>query len=166
MSWIDGTASAVRYDPDANGIVVLTLDDPAADVNLLNDAYRESMAIAVDRLQRERDDGTGVTGVVVTSAKDTFFAGADLRRLSQAGAQDAARVFAEIEHVKGQLRRLETLGRPVVAAVNGSALGAGLEIALACHHRIALDDPTAELGLPEVTLGLLPGVGGVTRVVR
>jgi 3-hydroxyacyl-CoA dehydrogenase / enoyl-CoA hydratase / 3-hydroxybutyryl-CoA epimerase len=166
MSGSDGTASAVRYDRDADGIVVLTLDDPAADVNLLNDAYRESMAAAVDRLEGERDDGTGVTGVVVTSAKHTFFAGADLRRLSEAGAEDAARVFAEIEDVKGQLRRLEKLGRPVVAAVNGSALGAGLEIALACHHRIALDDPATELGLPEVTLGLLPGVGGVTRVVR
>src|SRR3954470_3640295 len=71
MSGSDGTASAVRYDRDADGIVVLTLDDPAADVNLLNDAYRESMAVAVDRLERERDDGTGVTGVVVTSAKDT-----------------------------------------------------------------------------------------------
>src|SRR3954462_4557632 len=97
MSGIDGTASAVRYDRDADGIVVLTLDDPAADVNLLNDAYRESMAIAVDRLERQRDDATGVTGVVVTSAKDTFFAGADLKRLSEARAEDAARVFAEIE---------------------------------------------------------------------
>jgi 3-hydroxyacyl-CoA dehydrogenase/enoyl-CoA hydratase/3-hydroxybutyryl-CoA epimerase len=75
-------------------------------------------------------------------------------------------VFAEIEEIKAQLRRLERLGRPVVAALNGAALGAGLEIALACHHRVALDAPRTELGLPEVTLGLLPGGGGVTRVVR
>jgi 3-hydroxyacyl-CoA dehydrogenase / enoyl-CoA hydratase / 3-hydroxybutyryl-CoA epimerase len=160
------TRSAVRYDRDADGIVVLTLDDPTAEVNLVNDLYRESMGAAVARLERERADGPGVTGVVVTSAKRTFFAGADLRSLSGAGPEDAARVFAEIEEIKAQLRRLERFGRPVVAALNGAALGAGLEIALACHRRVALDAPRTELGLPEVTLGLLPGGGGVTRVVR
>ena len=84
----------------------------------------------------------------------------------QAGPDDAADVFAEVEGIKADLRRLETLGKPVVAAINGAALGGGLEIALACHHRIAVDDPRTQLGLPEVTLGLLPGGGGVTRTVR
>ena len=70
------------------------------------------------------------------------------------------------ESIKADLRRLETLGRPVVAAINGAALGGGLEIALACHHRIVVDDPKVDLGLPEATLGLLPGGGGVTRTVR
>jgi 3-hydroxyacyl-CoA dehydrogenase/enoyl-CoA hydratase/3-hydroxybutyryl-CoA epimerase len=86
--------------------------------------------------------------------------------MMQAGPEDAPALFAEVETIKKDLRRLETLGRPVVAAINGAALGGGLEIALACHHRIAYDDPRTELGLPEVTLGLLPGGGGVTRVVR
>ena len=157
------TPSAVRYEQDPDGIVVLTLDDPTSSANTMNDLYVASMGAAVDRLEAERD---GVTGVVVTSAKKTFFAGGDLKKMVRSGPEDAADVFAGIEAIKAQLRRLETLGRPVVAAINGAALGGGLEIALACHHRIALDDPRTQLGLPEVTLGLLPGGGGVTRVVR
>ena len=83
----------------------------------------------------------------------------------QAGPDDAPRIFETIEAIKADLRRLELLGRPVVAAINGAALGGGLEIALACHHRIAVEG-RYELGLPEVSLGLLPGGGGVTRLVR
>jgi 3-hydroxyacyl-CoA dehydrogenase / enoyl-CoA hydratase / 3-hydroxybutyryl-CoA epimerase len=155
--------SAVRYEKDADGIVVLTLDDPTASANTMNELYKASMGAVVDRLEDEKDS---VTGVVVASAKRTFFAGGNLHRMVEAGPEDAARLFAEVEEMKAQLRRLETLGRPVVAAINGAALGGGLEIALACHHRIAFDDRRTELGLPEVTLGLLPGGGGVTRVVR
>ncbi len=157
------TQSAVRYDQDADGIVVLTLDDPTQSANTMNELYKESMGAAIDRLEAEKD---GVTGVVVASGKKTFFAGGDLKRMIQAGPDDAAEIFAMVEGVKAQLRRLETLGKPVVAAINGAALGGGLEITLACHHRIAFDDPRTELGLPEVSLGLLPGGGGVTRVVR
>jgi 3-hydroxyacyl-CoA dehydrogenase/enoyl-CoA hydratase/3-hydroxybutyryl-CoA epimerase len=156
-------ASAVRYDRDDDGIVVLTLDDPTSSANTMNDLYRSAMGAAVDRLEAERED---LTGVVVTSAKKTFFAGGDLKAMVQAGSEDAPAVFAMAESVKAQLRRLETLGRPVVAAINGAALGGGLEIALACHRRIVVDDDTVVLGLPEVTLGLLPGGGGVTRTVR
>jgi len=160
---VSTSTSAVRYDRDADGIVVLTLDDPTSSANTMNDLYRESMGAAVDRLEAERED---IAGVVVTSAKKTFFAGGDLKAMVQAGPADAPAVFAMAESVKAQLRRLETLGRPVVAAVNGAALGGGLEIALACHHRIVVDDDKVFLGLPEVTLGLLPGAGGVTRTVR
>ncbi len=155
--------SSVRYDRDDDGIVVLTLDDPESSANTMNERYVASMGAALDRLEAERDE---ITGVVVTSAKKTFFAGGDLKGMVQAGPDDAADVFALAETVKAQLRRLETLGRPVVAAINGSALGGGLEIALACHRRIAVDDPRTQLGFPEVTLGLLPGGGGVTRTVR
>jgi 3-hydroxyacyl-CoA dehydrogenase/enoyl-CoA hydratase/3-hydroxybutyryl-CoA epimerase len=123
------------------------------------------MGAAIDRLESEIAAGE-VAGVVVASAKKTFFAGADLKQLVTAGPEDAAEIFAEIETVKAQLRRLETCGKPVVAAINGTALGGGLEITLACHHRIAVDDRRIELGLPEVSLGLLPGGGGVTRTVR
>ncbi len=103
---------------------------------------------------------------MVTSAKKTFFAGGNLKGMLAAGPGDAEAVFTLGQDIKADLRRLEKLGKPVVAAINGAALGGGLEITLACHHRIVVDDPKAELGLPEATLGLLPGGGGVTRTVR
>ena len=155
--------TAVHYERDGEGIVTLTLDDPTSSANTMNDLYVASMGECVDRLEAERTD---VVGVVVTSAKKTFFAGGNLKKMMAAGPDDAPTVFAGVETMKSQLRRLETLGRPVVAAVNGTALGGGLEITLACHHRVVVDDDTISLGLPEVTLGLLPGGGGVTRVVR
>ena len=155
--------SAVRYARDADGIVTLTLDDPNASANTMNELYKDSMAAAVDRLHLEVDD---VTGVVIASAKKTFFAGGDLKSMVAVHKEDAAEVFALCESVKAGLRRLETYPRPVVAAINGAALGGGFEIALAANHRIALDDPKVELGLPEASLGLLPGGGGVTRIVR
>ena len=157
------TESAVKYDQDADGIVVLTLDDPTSSANTMNELYKESMSAAVDRLYAEKDS---VTGVVVTSAKKTFFAGGDLKGMLRATPEDARAIFEMGEGIKADLRRLEKLGKPVVAAINGAALGGGLEIALACHRRITVDDPKIDLGLPEVTLGLLPGGGGVTRTVR
>lgn len=158
--------SMIRYERGDDGIVILTMDDPGASANTMNEAYIAAMGAAVDRLEAERDSETGLTGVVLTSAKKTFFAGGNLRELQRRRPEDAAAFFTHVELVKSQLRRIERLGRPVVAAVNGTALGGGLEIALACHHRIAVDDPRISLGLPEVTLGLLPGGGGVTRLVR
>ena len=155
--------SAVRYEQDADGIVTLTLDDPTASANTMNELYRTSMHAAVDRLYDERAPSPGV---VVTSAKKTFFAGGDLAAMMQATPDDAPAIFAELEAMKADLRRLEKLPHPVVAAINGAALGGGYEIALACHHRIVVDDPSAVVGLPEATLGLLPGGGGVTRVTR
>jgi 3-hydroxyacyl-CoA dehydrogenase/enoyl-CoA hydratase/3-hydroxybutyryl-CoA epimerase len=155
--------NTIRWDQDADGIVTLTLDDPSQRANTMTTAYQTSMNAAVDRLYAEKDS---VTGVVITSGKDTFFAGGDLKLLAQVTDENAAEFGAGVTAIKADLRRLETLGRPVVAALNGAALGGGLEIALACHHRIALDNPKAQFGLPEVTLGLLPGGGGVTRIVR
>ncbi|WP_190821542.1 3-hydroxyacyl-CoA dehydrogenase NAD-binding domain-containing protein [Saccharopolyspora pogona] len=155
--------NTIRWESDADGIVVLTLDDPQQQANTMNERYQRSMAETVQRLEDERDN---ITGVVLTSAKRTFFAGGDLRELVQARPGDAERVAETTTGVKRQLRRLETLGVPVVAALGGTALGGGLEIALACHHRIALKNPEARFGFPEVTLGLLPGAGGVVRTVR
>src|SRR4051812_11298444 len=155
--------TAVRYDRDADGIVTLTLDDPTASANTMNELYQESMAVAVQRLYDEVDS---VTGVVIASAKKTFFAGGNLKSMMQATRDDAAAVFALGEAVKAGLRRLELYPKPVVAAINGAALGGGYEICLACNHRIAVDDDSVKIGLPESTLGLLPGGGGVTRVVR
>ncbi|HZX09036.1 3-hydroxyacyl-CoA dehydrogenase NAD-binding domain-containing protein [Kribbella sp.] len=152
----------IEWKNDA-GVVTLTLNDPDASANTMNDAYVEAMGRTVERLVAEK---ALLKGVIVTSAKSTFFAGGNLQQLSRIQPSDAAQVFETIEEVKRQLRVLETLGVPVVAAINGSALGGGLEIALACHHRIVADNNRIELGVPEVTLGLLPGGGGVTRTVR
>jgi 3-hydroxyacyl-CoA dehydrogenase/enoyl-CoA hydratase/3-hydroxybutyryl-CoA epimerase len=157
------SGNTIRWDQDADGIVTLTLDDPNERANTMNDAFRSSLTATIDRLEAEKD---AVTGVIVTSGKDTFFAGGNLKLLSQVTDANAAEFAAGVEKIKADFRRLETLGKPVVAALNGAALGGGLEIALACHHRVALDNPKSQFGFPEVTLGLLPGAGGVTRSVR
>jgi 3-hydroxyacyl-CoA dehydrogenase / enoyl-CoA hydratase / 3-hydroxybutyryl-CoA epimerase len=155
--------STIRWEQDADGVVVLTMDDPNQSANTMNLAFVESLGRVVERLEAEKD---GIAGVVVTSAKKTFFAGGDLKDMIRSTREQAPDIFAFIGRIKALLRRLETLGKPVVAAINGAALGGGLEIALACHHRIAADVKGSQIGLPEVTLGLLPGGGGVTRTVR
>jgi len=155
--------NTIKWDKDADGIVTLTLDDPTGSANVMNEHYIESMGEAVQRLAAEKDS---ITGVVITSAKNTFFAGGDLKSMINLGPENAGEAFDLVERVKKDLRTLETLGKPVVAAINGAALGGGLEIALACHHRIAADVKGLVVGFPEVTLGLLPGGGGVTRTVR
>ncbi|MCC3780045.1 enoyl-CoA hydratase/isomerase family protein, partial [Streptomyces sp. UNOB3_S3] len=157
------TPTTIRYDRGDDGVVTLTLDDPTQSANTMNDAFKASLTAVADRLEAEKES---VRGVIFTSAKKTFFAGGDLRELIKATPADAQHVFDAGMTVKRDLRRIETLGVPVVAAINGAALGGGYEIALACHHRVALDAPGTKIGLPEVTLGLLPGGGGVTRTVR
>lgn len=154
---------AIRYEKGQDQIVVLTIDMPGQSANTMNAVYREAMAACVARLQAEQES---IAGVIVTSAKKTFFAGGDLNELIKVGKAEAQAFYAMVLTLKGQLRALETLGKPVVAAINGAALGGGWEICLACHHRVALDDPSLQIGLPEVTLGLLPGGGGVVRMVR
>jgi 3-hydroxyacyl-CoA dehydrogenase/enoyl-CoA hydratase/3-hydroxybutyryl-CoA epimerase len=153
----------IRWEQGADGVVVLVLDDPRQSANTMNTRYVESMSAVVDRLATEIDS---ITGVVITSAKKTFFAGGDLNELLAAKPEDADEMTRHTNRVKAQLRRLETLGKPVVAAINGAALGGGLEIALAAHHRIAIDGKGVVIGLPEVGLGLLPGGGGIVRSVR
>lgn len=154
---------AIHWTRDDDGVVILTIDDPAASVNTMNEAYTRSMEASVARLEAERDK---ITGVILASGKKSFFAGGDLNILRRSTPERAAEQTAHIDHVKRQLRRLEQLGRPVVAAINGTALGGGLEVALAAHRRIAADVPGSQIGQPEVTLGLLPGGGGITRLVR
>ncbi|MGY4103280.1 3-hydroxyacyl-CoA dehydrogenase NAD-binding domain-containing protein [Nocardia sp. R16R-3T] len=153
----------IGWEQDSDGIVVLTMDDPNQGANTMNELYKTSMTATVDRLEAEKDN---ITGVVLTSAKKTFFAGGDLKNMIQVGPQDSQALMAELGTIKSALRRLETLGKPVVSAINGAALGGGLEITLATHYRIAADVPGVQLGMPEVTLGLLPGGGGVVRTVR
>jgi len=155
--------NAIAYEKGQDNIVVLTMDMPGQSANTMNAVYREAMAETVERLEQERDE---IAGVIITSAKKTFFAGGDLKELVKVTPADAESFYRMVLGLKAQLRRLETLGKPVVAAINGAALGGGWELALACHYRIAIDQPAVKLGLPEVTLGLLPGGGGVVRMVR
>ena len=153
--------SAFNYEKDADGIVTVTMDMPGP-VNAMNQLYRETMAATVNRLEQE----IGLAGVVIASAKSTFFAGGDLNELTDFKPGDEADFQAKIELTKNDLRRLERLPVPVVAAINGAALGGGFEIALACNYRVLLNSPAALVGLPEVSLGLLPGGGGIVRLVH
>ena len=153
----------IKWEQDADGIVTLTMDDPDQGANTMNKTFQDSLAETTDRLVAEKDS---ITGIIITSGKKTFFAGGDLGILSKATKADAPELEAQSLAMKKNLRTIETLGVPVVAAINGAALGGGLEIALACHHRVALDVKGSEIGLPEVSLGLLPGGGGVARTVR
>jgi len=153
---------SIRYEKDADNIVHLIFDNPSESANLMNAAFRESFAEAIAKLQAETD----LAGVILRSAKSTFFAGADLKEMFAARDEGAEAMWAVAQPLKQQMRVLETLGKPVVAAINGAALGGGWELCLCAQHRIALDSPKITLGLPEVTLGLLPGGGGVVRMVR
>ncbi|MEV6274534.1 3-hydroxyacyl-CoA dehydrogenase NAD-binding domain-containing protein [Nocardia sp. NPDC051832] len=153
----------IGWEQDSDGIVVLTMDDPNQGANTMNELYKNSMSATVDRLEAEKDS---ITGVVLTSAKKTFFAGGDLKNMMKVGPEDGQGLMDELANIKGALRRLEQLGKPVVSAINGAALGGGLEITLATHYRIAADVRGLKIGLPEVKLGLLPAGGGVTRTVR
>jgi len=151
----------MHYERDDDGIVTVTMD-MSGPVNAMNEEFRNDFGDVVDRLEAEE----GLTGVVITSAKKVFFAGGDLNDLV-AVTPDRIEAFMEgIGRIKDQLRRLEKLPVPVVAAINGAALGGGFEICLACNHRVAWNNRSVQLGLPEVTLGLLPGGGGVVRMTK
>ncbi len=154
--------SAIQYEKNADNIVILTLDSPNQSANTMNADFRVALEDIVSKLQADAE----ISGIIFRSAKKTFFAGGDLDELIQAEPDHATTFFNMIEEMKAKLRYIETRGIPVVAALNGTALGGGWELALGCHHRIALNDAKAKFGLPEVTLGLLPGGGGIVRMVR
>ncbi len=150
------------YEKDSEKIVTITMD-MTGPVNAMNEEFMDLIDGTMAQLEKEKDD---IAGVIITSAKKSFFAGGDLKRILSFQKGDEARVFDFLEKNKSYLRRLELLGKPVVAAINGTALGGGCEICLACHHRIAINDPKIQIGMPEVSLGLLPGAGGIVRSVR
>jgi len=157
---------SIRYAIESGRAIVLTLDAPASAVNLMNAGFRSDLHEALAAIRRDLQAHPELQGVIITSAKSTFFAGADLKALLGVGPLDAADFFREVEAMKADLRALERLGKPVVAAMSGSALGGGLEVVLACHHRIVVDRPGLEIGFPEASLGLLPGAGGIVKTVR
>ncbi len=150
----------VNIEIDANGIALATLDMPDRAMNVLNPTLVQPFAALVERLETD----ASIKGLVITSAKSTFIVGADIDQLSKITSAEEA--YTLCEELKAMMRRMEKCGKPVVAALNGTALGGGLELALACHARIALNDPKLKLGLPEVKLGLLPGGGGTQRLPR
>ena len=163
-----------KFDLDADGIATVTWDMPDRSMNVINLTVIEELAAIVEKVAGD----AAIKGAVVTAGKDTFCAGADLTMLDKFG-----QVFAEMARTQGEeaaaammfeesrklsllYRRLETCGKPWVAAINGTALGGGFELCLACHHRIAAANPKTRLGLPEVKVGLFPGAGGTQRIAR
>lgn len=149
------------YEKDSDGIVTVTMN-MSGPVNAMNDEYDALMADTIDKLEQE----AGLTGVVLASAKKVFFAGGDLNDLVQATPDKAVAFRENVEKNKSQLRRLEKLPVPIVAAINGAALGGGYEIALACNHRVAYNHKSVQIGLPECGLGLYPGAGGIVRLTK
>lgn len=153
----------IKYALGNDGVAVITIDCPGG-ANTISDDFRDDFAACVGECVRDEK----VKGIVITSAKKDFVAGGDLndmvemfsRKMSAEEAYALATIFSPL------LRTLETCGKPVAAAINGAAMGGGLEIALACHYRVVADDPKLLLGLPEVTLGLMPGAGGTQRLPR
>jgi 3-hydroxyacyl-CoA dehydrogenase/enoyl-CoA hydratase/3-hydroxybutyryl-CoA epimerase len=155
--------SPIHFEKDADNVVTVTFDAPGAPVNTMTAEWQEAFKQVVQWLVGEKES---ISGVIFCSAKKTFFAGAELKDMLKFGPEDGPKVFEWIQGIKQQLRALETLGKPVVAALEGTALGGGWEIALTAHGRIVLNDESIQLGLPEVSLGLLPGAGGVTKMTR
>ena len=158
-------STGFEIEVDSDGVALVTMDMPGA-VNLMNETYAGLMEQTLGALSQGIAAGR-IKGIVLCSAKKTFFAGGDIEAILRYQSQanwDAC--FTELGLMKKQLLRFESLGVPTAAAINGAALGGGLEICLACHRRVALDAPHVQLGFPEVSLGLLPGAGGVVRSVR
>jgi len=157
------TFSTVNYSLDEDGIAHVIFDEPGSPVNTMKPEWQADMLALADQLHTDNDR---LKGVIFSSAKTTFFAGADLKGVSKLKEQDAALAFHSLEKLKHAFRRIETLGKPVVAILNGAALGGGWELALVAHARFALHHPNILFGLPEVTLGLIPGATGITKMTR
>ncbi|MDO9357975.1 MAG: 3-hydroxyacyl-CoA dehydrogenase NAD-binding domain-containing protein [Polaromonas sp.] len=147
----------------ADGIATLTFDEQGSPVNTMCAQWQQDLNEVTAQVLKDRD---AIRGIILASNKTTFFAGADLKALMRNQATDAAAVFTEIERMKKNFRALETLGKPVVSCLNGAALGGGWEVALIGHYRIAVDDRKIQFGLPEITLGLIPGASGITKMTR
>ena len=147
----------------SNGIATLTFDEPDSPVNTMCLQWQQDLTEATAQVVKDKD---AITGIILASNKSTFFAGADLKSLMRNKVTDAGAIFTEIERMKKNFRTLETLGKPVVSCLNGAALGGGWEVALVGHYRVAVDDKKIQFGMPEVSLGLIPGASGITKTTR
>jgi len=166
--------SNFNLDIDSDGIALVTWDMPGRSMNVIDAGVTEELGTIVEKVAAD----AAIKGAVVTSAKDAFCGGADLTVLERMAATYAGllkskgevaanqMVFDESRKLSALYRRLETCGKPWVAAINGTAMGGGFELCLACHHRVAADNPKTRLGLPEVKVGLFPGAGGTQRIAR
>ncbi|MEA2936564.1 MAG: 3-hydroxyacyl-CoA dehydrogenase / enoyl-CoA hydratase / 3-hydroxybutyryl-CoA epimerase, partial [Alphaproteobacteria bacterium] len=163
-----------KLDIDADGIALVTWDAPGRSMNVIDLKVIEELSDIVETVA----SNAAIKGAVITSGKETFCAGADLTMLEifsrefadVAKAQGEEQAITRLYEVSRKLsvlyRRLETSGKPWVAAINGTALGGGFELCLACHHRVASDNPKTRVGLPEIKIGLFPGAGGTQRIAR
>ena len=163
-----------KLDVDADGIALITWDMAERSMNVINTGIIEELGTLVDKVAAD----AAIKGAIVTSGKDAFCGGADLTMLEGMGAvfanlvrtkgeeAAAAFIFEESRKLSQLYRRLETSGKPWVCALNGTAMGGGFELALACHYRVATDNPKTRLGLPEIKIGLFPAAGGTQRVAR
>ena len=152
----------INYNVDNDGIATITWDMPGRTMNVLNEASMTAYAEALDKALKDEK----VKGIILASGKADFIAGADLDMILNLDTSDAAKVMEQFSQLQKMFRRQETGGKPMVAAINGTALGGGFEICLACHYRIAAANPRAKVGQPEVKIGLLPGAGGTQRIPR
>jgi 3-hydroxyacyl-CoA dehydrogenase/enoyl-CoA hydratase/3-hydroxybutyryl-CoA epimerase len=168
------TYTNFKIDIDGDGIALVSWDAPDRSMNVITLKVIEELAAVVEQLAGD----AAVKGVVITSAKDAFCGGADITLLESLGRtfatyikergaeQAATQLFEESRKLSLIYRRLETCGKPWVAAINGTAVGGGFELCLACHYRVAAQNPKTRLGLPEIKIGLFPGAGGTTRISR
>ncbi|NDA43419.1 MAG: enoyl-CoA hydratase/isomerase family protein, partial [Gammaproteobacteria bacterium] len=155
----------IRYELEGD-VALWVLDNPHKSTNTIDQTFLDDLDSCITRLQSEE----GTRGAVVTSAKALFLAGADLNDLERNDEAmrklPPAEMFEKVFSLSRLLRKLETCGKPVACAINGTAMGGGLEIALACHQRLIADIPGLQIGLPEVQIGLLPAGGGTQRLSR
>ncbi|ROM33945.1 3-hydroxyacyl-CoA dehydrogenase [Pseudomonas poae] len=158
------TLNCLKFDVDHDGVALISLDLPGRPVNVFTPELVDDLESAVERVLTD----AAIKGAVITSAKSGFLAGADLKSLVEAYGKGitAPQASKQFDRENRLFRRMETGGKPFAAAINGLALGGGLEICLACHHRVLADTPKALVGLPEVTVGLLPAGGGTQRLPR
>ena len=152
----------IQYQLD-NGIATITFDEPNSPVNTMCTQWSDDMTALAAQVTADKD---AIKGIILASNKSTFFAGADLKATMRLQPSDAKDVFTSIEQIKKDFLTIEALSKPVVSCLNGTALGGGWEVALIGHYRIAVDDNKIQFGMPEVTLGLLPGATGVTKMTR
>ncbi|WP_425065231.1 3-hydroxyacyl-CoA dehydrogenase NAD-binding domain-containing protein [Reyranella sp.] len=152
----------INYNVDNDGIATITWDMPNRAMNVLNEASMTAYAGALETALKDEK----VKGIIITSGKDSFIAGADLEMILSLDTSDASKLMEQFSQLQKMFRRQETGGKPIVAAINGTALGGGFEICLATHYRIAAANPKTKVGQPEVKIGLLPGGGGTQRIPR
>ena len=157
--------NTIQYTVDNDGIATLMLDLPGKSMNVLCDELISDLSACIEKVAADE----AIKGAIIASAKKTgFVAGADLTELVTAYDRGVTvqEGYGWSKTLSDVFRRMETCGKPFAVAINGLALGGGLELCLACHYRVMTDDPRAKLGFPEVTIGLLPGAGGTQRLPR